>query len=163
MKPRSKAQRLRDTKAFLKSEARRRKKIEEEELLTLEERRQLIRDEARVQAKNVTRAAELKAHSTVSEQILIDELDRRGLAYRFQHLIGFWIVDFFFPRWGLVVEVDGGYHDEDSQAMKDLHRQADICWRGYRVIRFKNKEVGLSPSSVVDRIVAAGTDSSVGP
>ena len=53
----------------------------------------------------------------------------------------------------LVVEVDGGQHDENEG--RDLQRTAYIEEMGYRVIRFWNNEVMENIEAVISRIEAA--------
>ena len=55
-------------------------------------------------------------------------------------LCGF-IVDFYCARLKLVIELDGGQHDETSHASYDAARTATLRAAGYRVIRIPNKNV----------------------
>ena len=80
-----------------------------------------------------TRTRSLRTSQSTSEGLLWSVLRAKqlcGLKFRRQHPIEPWIVDFACPQKMLVVEVDGGYHDnvvEDSL--------------GWKVIRFTEKEV----------------------
>ncbi len=76
-----------------------------------------------------------------------------GLRFRRQAPIGPYIVDFFCPQKRLVVEVDGGQHGDDRDAMRD----AWLAAQGYRVLRFWNNEVMENIDGVCAAItVAAG-------
>ena len=73
------------------------------------------------------RARSLRKTQTVSEGLLWSVLRGRqlcGLKFRRQHPIEPWIVDFACPEKMLVVEIDGGYHDDVVET--DLKRQAQI-------------------------------------
>ena len=62
-----------------------------------------------------------------------------GLKFRREHPIGPFIVDFACVAKKLVVEIDGGYHDQTVET--DLSRQEFIKREGWNVIRFTDKDV----------------------
>jgi leucyl-tRNA synthetase len=98
------------------------------------------------------KAKEMRANPTEAEAILWQHLKGKKLGYKFrqQHLIGDYIVDFVCLSKRLVIEVDGEIHD--SQAEKDQERTDFLGDRGFKVIRFKNKEVIGNVDGVVDEI-----------
>ncbi|MCK9230888.1 MAG: endonuclease domain-containing protein, partial [Syntrophales bacterium] len=51
------------------------------------------------------------------------------------------VVDFFCPKAGLVIEVDGGQHFEPVQEEKDKDRDRKLRALGLRVLRFDNRKV----------------------
>jgi very-short-patch-repair endonuclease len=59
--------------------------------------------------------------------------------FRRQHPIGPYIVDFACPACKLAIELDGGQHAKQQE--KDAARTQDLVRRGYRVIRFWNRDV----------------------
>ena len=66
------------------------------------------------------RAQELRQEQTESESVLWEQLRGRrlnGAKFRRQHSIGRFIVDFCCPSAKLVVEVDGGIHDEQDSRL----------------------------------------------
>jgi very-short-patch-repair endonuclease len=67
--------------------------------------------------------------------------DRRlsGFKFRRQVPIGPYVVDFVCLRHRLIVEADGPFHDEERDAARD----AWLIANGFRVLRLKNKEVGV--------------------
>ena len=80
--------------------------------------------------------------ATKSEGLLWASLRRRqlrGKKFRRQHPIGPWIVDFACVEHALMIEIDGGYHDEVFA--RDLHRQTDLQRRGWKVFRFKAEDI----------------------
>lgn len=105
-------------------------------------------------------AHKMKRKPTPAEKVLIAELDRRGIYYKFQKFfmkIGEntgYIADFYFTKttFGkLVVEIDGSSHAGRSEY--DARRTAYLVnERGCRVIRFTNEDVFRDVSSVVDAI-----------
>ena len=64
-----------------------------------------------------------------------------GEKCRRQYVIGDYIVDFFFRKSMLIVEIDGGYHMVDEQQKLDLIRQEWLEQNGYKVVRFTNEQI----------------------
>jgi excisionase family DNA binding protein len=64
---------------------------------------------------------------------------------RYQFYTGFWIgrhcVDLFFPRYGLIVEVDGGIHNEEIKMRKDEHRDEYFRGMGLSVTHAENAKI----------------------
>jgi len=98
-------------------------------------------------------ARRLREDFTLAEQKIWAHLRRKhvvGLKFRRQQPIGPYIVDFFCPAAGLIIEVDG-----DTHADKEQHDAARTRWlegEGYRVIRFVNSEVHRHLNLVLERI-----------
>ncbi|MBB4366086.1 very-short-patch-repair endonuclease [Bradyrhizobium sp. CIR18] len=100
-------------------------------------------------------AKKLRANSTPHERILwraLKELPMDGSHFRRQAPIGPYVVDFFCPAKRLIIELDGGHHNEDDVAAQDLERQRWLENEGYRVIRFWNSEIGSDLTAVLERI-----------
>lgn len=76
-----------------------------------------------------------------------------GVRVRNQHVIRGWIVDFYIPRAGLVIEVDGDIHD--LQRDEDHRRSLTLEAEGLRVIRFRNEAVLDDLPQVIARIARA--------
>ena len=78
-----------------------------------------------------------------------------GLKFRRQVPIGPYIVDFACLKRHLVVEVDGGIHDAPFRdPTRDETRDAWLRSEGYRVLRFRNREVETAPHLVLAGILA---------
>ncbi len=77
----------------------------------------------------------------------------RGVGFRRQHAIGPYVVDFCAPRHRLAIEVDGGGHT--LQHEQDNARTADLESRGYRVLRFLNRDVLANMDAVGRTILEA--------
>jgi very-short-patch-repair endonuclease len=100
-------------------------------------------------------AKKLRANTTPHERMLwraLKELPIEGTHFRRQAPIGPYIVDFFCPAKRLIIELDGGHHNEDATAESDSKRQAWLEQEGYRVIRFWNSDVVGSLNAVMERI-----------
>ena len=91
---------------------------------------------------------------TRSETVLWDALrsEFRGIKFRRQHPIGDYIADFLCLTEKLVVEVDGGYHDNPQQQQEDQWRTEYLQSKGYHLMRFKNEEVDTDVKGVIRSI-----------
>jgi very-short-patch-repair endonuclease len=102
------------------------------------------------------RAGELRHNQTPAEAKLWSRLrahQLNGVQFRRQHAIGNYIVDFCAPGQKLIIEVDGGQHLEQEEY--DNERIAFFESKGYRVLRFWNKDVLREIESVLGAIVEA--------
>ncbi|MEH2495132.1 very-short-patch-repair endonuclease [Bradyrhizobium sp. AZCC 1678] len=100
-------------------------------------------------------AKKLRANTTPHERTLwraLKELPIEGTHFRRQAPIGRYVVDFFCPAKRLVIELDGGHHNDDATAKHDRERQAWLEQEGYRVIRFWNSDVTGDLNAVLERI-----------
>ena len=64
-----------------------------------------------------------------------------GLKFRRQCPLGAYIVDFICIEKMLIIEIDGGQHNEDKQQDYDKRRTEFLNGLGYNVLRFWNNEV----------------------
>jgi very-short-patch-repair endonuclease len=99
-------------------------------------------------------AKKLRANTTPHERMLwraLKELPLEGTHFRRQAPIGPYVVDFFCPAKRLIIELDGGHHNEDEEARRDRVRQDWLEQEGYRVIRFWNSEVASDLNAVLER------------
>jgi very-short-patch-repair endonuclease len=98
-------------------------------------------------------ARSLRREGTRAEAILWRRLRDRSLAgrkFRRQHPVGDYVVHFVCLDARLVVELDGGQHDRDSNTASA--RTTLLERRGFRVLRFWNNEVLLNPDGVLEAI-----------
>ena len=89
-------------------------------------------------------ARKLRKNSTEQEHKLWSILRNRqfyGLKFKRQVPIGQYIVDFVCEEKRLIIELDGGQHNEPESILKDENRTNYLNSRGYKVIRFWNNEV----------------------
>jgi very-short-patch-repair endonuclease len=78
-----------------------------------------------------------------------------GSDFRRQATIGSYFADFACHRSRLVIELDGGQHNEAHGIAADAQRTADLNARGYRVLRFWNNDVLRNVEGVMEVIVGA--------
>lgn len=76
----------------------------------------------------------------------------RGYTFNRQKPLGRYIVDFYCKRLNLVLEVDGGYHFEAAQLLKDKERQQLLEVKGLRFLRFADDEVKKDIEVVLRKI-----------
>jgi very-short-patch-repair endonuclease len=103
----------------------------------------------------VTLARELRRNETKAEQIIWSWLRNKhlyGAKFRRQQPIGNYIVDFVSFDCNLVIEIDGGQHNDDRNAEKDGLRTKWLESRGFQVIRFWNSDVLENPEGVLDTL-----------
>ena len=101
------------------------------------------------------RAQSLKENPTEAEKKFWSQAlakSHLGVKFRRQQPIGNYIVDFVCMDKKLIIELDGGQHNEPSERQKDNIRTAFLEQQGYRVIRFWNHEVIDNLEGVVDVI-----------
>ena len=106
------------------------------------------------------RAREMRQQPTAAEDLLWQAVRRKqldGLAFRRQHPINRFIVDFYCPAANLVIEVDGPVH-QGTQEM-DEARQEFLEALGLKVLRFRNDELEQDLADVLSRIKRTITDS----
>ena len=95
-----------------------------------------------------------RKNPTEAEAIMWSLLRRNnlGLHFRRQHIILDYIVDFACIEKGLIIELDGGYHNNPKQQQLDLQRTAHLQQLGYTELRFANEELLCEPESVIEKI-----------
>jgi len=100
------------------------------------------------------RARSLRANQTDAEQRLWKLLRAKRLeGWKFrQYPIGRYIVDFACPIAQLIVEADGGQHNESRY---DAARDGWLAGEGWRVIRFWNTDILTNEEGVLSAILAA--------
>lgn len=97
------------------------------------------------------RARELRNNPTPFEKKLWRTLRGSRLAgfkFKRQTVTDWRIVDFFYPGKGLAIEIDGDTHN----AGRDRERDAALEGKGFRVLRFTNREVASNIEGVLEKI-----------
>jgi len=96
---------------------------------------------------------------TAAETKLWSKLSRNqmGHGFRRQHPIGAYIADFACTKQTLIVELDGGQHNEHQAATYDSIRTTELEKLGYRVLRFWNNDVLENIEGVCETILHALT------
>ncbi len=99
-------------------------------------------------------ARALRKRSTEAEKLLWSRLRGRrfdGIKFKRQVPIANYIVDFIALDLKLIIEVDGGQHDE--RAAYDAERTRILQEWGYHVIRFWNNDVLSNIDGVLEVIM----------
>jgi very-short-patch-repair endonuclease len=107
-------------------------------------------------------ARTLRRDSTKAEMMLWGRLRNRqlaGLKFRRQATVGPYIVDFLCKEIGLVVEADGGQHNEDV----DRPRTDFLEGGGLAVLRFWNNDILANLNGVLTMILAASEKAKPSP
>ena len=97
-----------------------------------------------------TEVRQLRRNMTPAERKLWHFLRKRrrmGFKFRRQHRIGEYVVDFVCLETRLVVELDRRQHRERLSA--DRNRDLYIQARGYRVLRFWNRDLETNPQALL--------------
>lgn len=94
--------------------------------------------------KKYLQARELRQNMTSQEYKLWALLRNRnfnGVKFVRQYPIGHYIVDFACRKKRIVLELDGGQHNEMQNKIYDDKRTEYLISKGYKVLRFWNNEI----------------------
>jgi very-short-patch-repair endonuclease len=94
---------------------------------------------------------------------LRDGLAFEGTHFRRQATLGPFFADFACHQCRLVIEVDGGQHNETDNVDADALRAAYLNTQGYRVLRFWNNDVLQNIEGVCEVIRKAVTEALAPP
>ncbi|MBR6162769.1 endonuclease domain-containing protein [bacterium] len=75
-----------------------------------------------------------------------------NLKFKRQYPIGKYIVDFICTDIQLIIEIDGGQHNEPHNIQLDSERTQYLKSRGYEVIRFWNNDIDNNIEGVYKKI-----------
>lgn len=97
----------------------------------------------------------LRNNSTLGEILLWKQLragSMDGYTFNRQKPLGNYIVDFYCKPLHLVIEVDGGYHFEEEQKIRDDERQKILEGLQLNFLRFHDDEVRKDMHQVLRKI-----------
>lgn len=103
------------------------------------------------------RAVWMRNNPTPGESSLIDILVREQIHFRFQQIVLGFIPDFLILKKRLLLEVDGGIHEETEQAEYDAGRDEIFRRAGWRVIHLTNYQV-LNQDELCVQIIRGAMD-----
>jgi very-short-patch-repair endonuclease len=98
---------------------------------------------------------ELRNHSTLSEVLLWNKLRAiqfRGYGFNRQKPLNQYIVDFYCKKLNLVIEIDGGSHDNDFASINDQERQVILQSFGLSFLRFSDLDLKRKIELVLEEI-----------
>ena len=91
------------------------------------------------------RAKELVENMTYHEGMFRDKLDILGIKYEFQKVFYddkmLMIVDFYLPKYLMVVEIDGFQHLSPQGKRRDMRKDNWLSDKGIKVWRINNSDV----------------------
>lgn len=119
-----------------------------------------LSDSRRIKPERTDKARLLRSEMTLAERKLWQALRGKQLEdcrFRRQHPIGPYIADFACLEKSLVIELDGGQHQEQQEY--DERRTVFLQFQGWRVLRFWNNDVLSNLEGVLANVVDALTSS----
>ena len=90
------------------------------------------------------KARDLRKNMTSQERKLWNILKNRqfyGYRFRRQFPIGKYIVDFVCREKKIIIELDGGQHNDPIEIQYDIDRTKFMVTEGYSVVRFWNNDI----------------------
>ena len=105
--------------------------------------------------EETTLARGLRKRQTDAERALWNKLRSKqieGVKFRRQQPIGPYIVDFVSLERKLIIEIDGGQHNERKVREEDQEREEWLKEKGYQTLRFWNNDVLTNIEGVLERI-----------
>ena len=109
--------------------------------------------------ENLTeKSRELRKNMTPQERKLWTYLRKRtinNLKFRRQYPIDMYIVDFICHEKMLIIEIDGGQHNEIDNREYDNKRTEYLNSKGFSVIRFWNIDIDQNIEGVYEEILKA--------
>jgi very-short-patch-repair endonuclease len=101
--------------------------------------------DARLMRKDPTNAESILWHSLKNRKL-------EGYKFRRQHPILHFIADFYCHEAKLIIEVDGEYHQTQTQKERDDGRTYELGQYDIKILRFKNEDIHDSLEAVLDDI-----------
>ncbi|MFA4830655.1 MAG: endonuclease domain-containing protein [Patescibacteria group bacterium] len=77
---------------------------------------------------------------------------QKPVLFHINNQIYFFIADFYCHEYKLIIEIDGSIHNDSEQHEYDVTRAETLTDMGYKVLRFKNKEVMENIEEVLEKI-----------
>ncbi len=102
------------------------------------------------------KARELRQNITPQEKILWNLLRNRnfhGVKFVRQYPVGPYIADFVCRKKRIVIEIDGGQHNEIKNKIYDDKRTEYLISKGYKVLRFWNNEIDNNLEGVYRKLL----------
>ena len=103
------------------------------------------------------KAKQMRKEPTEAEKVFweIATSGQLNAKFRRQHIIGNYIVDFVSLEMRLIVEIDGGCHDDEQHQIEDNLRSEELKGYGFAILRLKNEEVIGNSDEVIKKIKLA--------
>ena len=100
------------------------------------------------------KAEELRNRMTPAEEVLwkLIHINEWKLKFRRQHPIWNYVADFYCHKLKLVIELDGGIHEQEEVKKYDEARENHLKEFGLTILRFKNEQVLRNSDEVLKEI-----------
>ena len=101
------------------------------------------------------KARDLRKNMTSQERKLWNIIKNRqfyGYRFRRQFPIGNYIVDFICREKKIIIELDGGQHNQQEEIQYDIERTEFLTSEGFRVVRFWNNDIDKNLSGVYKKL-----------
>ena len=105
-------------------------------------------------------ARQLRKNPTKAEAFLWEYLRKNQMGRRFrrQHPTWLYVVDFYCHPLRLIIEIDGGIHEEAEQQINDKEKTENLESLGLHIIRFSNEQVLFDIDNTLSLIAAKMTE-----
>ena len=100
-------------------------------------------------------ARNLRKNMTEQERKLWNIIKNKqfyGHKFLRQYVIGQYIVDFTCREKKIIIEIDGGQHNEEPNIIYDTQRTKFLTNLGYKVIRFWNNDIDYNIEGVYQKL-----------
>jgi len=96
----------------------------------------------------------LRKNPTKAEAVLWQHLrkNKMGRRFRRQHPTWIYVVDFYCHPLRLVIEVDGGVHEDPEEQINDKEKTENLESLGLHIIRFSNEQVLFDIDNTLSKI-----------
>lgn len=134
---------IKEVKRILRAALARKDEAELNRILRINKAKELSKKRLKDKAEDFR--SDLIKKQTRSEARMKVVLKELNVKYEFQKIFytekSFYIVDFYLPEYNVVIEVDGGYHNDKEQKVKDNNRTLKLTEDINHVYRIKNESV----------------------
>lgn len=100
--------------------------------------------------------SENRKNATIYEKLMALKLKTARIKFVTQYVIdynnSFILCDFYLPKYNVIIEVDGMYHDSILQTHKDSLRDKYLQTNGYVVFRMWNNEVDYFDTNTIKNL-----------
>ncbi len=100
--------------------------------------------------------SENRKNATIYEKLMALKLKTARIKFVTQYVIdynnSFILCDFYLPKYNVIIEVDGMYHDSILQTHKDSLRDKYLHTNGYVVFRMWNNEVDSFDTNTIKNL-----------
>ena len=89
-------------------------------------------------------AKSMREKPTEAESVLwahLSNKQQKGVRFKRQHPVKYFIADFYCHKAKLIIEIDGGYHKIPEQYEYDQNRDYELEELGLKVLHFTNEQV----------------------